>query len=187
MPFRTILSASVNSIQVNCIDSDGDGLGVSGDTIVICSDIPPTGYADNTNDTDDSIKNNGIEIADDGIDNDDDGQIDEKNTLKNNGTHPEYAGTALKSKDKYEDSVISVQPASRGRIFVEYADNSMYSYRIFVSQHHRKTIIQQNEIRGFFCNLSARTKRNANIRRTKRRRIIYSVARHRDNLPRRRE
>lgn len=143
-------NGNVSTNQTYYPDSDGDGLGVNGDTITICSDVPPTGYTDNINDTNDSIKNNGIEIAYDGIDNDADGKIDEKNILKNNGKHPEYAGTALKSKDKYEDSVISVKPASRGRIFVEYADNSIYSYRIFVSQHYRKTIIQQYPNKGYY-------------------------------------
>ena len=59
-------------------DGDGDGYGVDGATLASCEQ--PEGYADNTDDCDDtdaSVSPGGREVGEDGIDNDCDGEVDE--------------------------------------------------------------------------------------------------------------
>jgi len=87
---------TVNSYAIFYFDADGDGLG--SDTVgSFCAVIAPVGYVTNSNDTNDSIPNAGVEISGDKVDNDGDGRIDEYNTLAENGAYPYYS--LQKSRD----------------------------------------------------------------------------------------
>src|SRR3989339_52102 len=84
--------AAISSNQTYYADTDSDTLGDANNITTACSLTAPEGYVDNSNDTNDAIVNNGVEIAGDGVDNDFDGEVDEVNTIANNGLHPQYGG-----------------------------------------------------------------------------------------------
>lgn len=123
--------ALVQSNQTYYVDQDGDGLGINTNPISVCSSDAPEGYTNNTDDTDDDIANNGIEIDDDGIDNDGDGDVDENNSLTDNGEHPGFGGVDPTDTDAVTAAVDDVKARSNGRIQVRFADNSVFVYRIF--------------------------------------------------------
>lgn len=122
--------ATVTTDQTYYQDSDGDGLG-SDTTTSVCSSTAPAGFVANSNDTNDSISNAGVEIDGDGVDNDGDGTIDEVNTISENGEHPEFGSTDPTDTTAYAANIVSIAGAKRGKIRVTYADNSVYVYRIF--------------------------------------------------------
>lgn len=119
--------ASVNSFATFYTDADGDGLG-SDSTASLCAVSAPAGYSSNSNDTNDSIPNAGVEIAGDGVDNDGDGIIDEAN-IGSAGLHPYYS--------TLDANINSVGKISRywglrnGQVGVVYADGSIYRYQPF--------------------------------------------------------
>ncbi|MEK7665874.1 MAG: SdiA-regulated domain-containing protein, partial [Patescibacteria group bacterium] len=119
--------ATVSVNQTYYLDSDGDTLG-SDTTTSVCSVSPPNGYVANSNDTNDSISNYGIEISGDGADNDGDGIVDEVNTLSSNGVHPYYGTLDPKSKTLKISSIISMVGTKNGDILVTYTDKSIYQY-----------------------------------------------------------
>lgn len=121
--------ATVSVNQTYYFDNDGDTLG-SDTTISVCSASAPSGYVSNSNDTNDSISNYGIEIFGDGADNDGDGLVDEVNTLSSNGVHPYYGTLDPKSKTLKTSSIISVVGTKNGDIYVTYADRSIYLYDV---------------------------------------------------------
>lgn len=113
-------------------DADGDDLGVIPD-ISFCAESAPFGYADNSDDTNDAIPNAGVEISGDYRDNDGDGQIDEQNTLIENGAHPYYSGLSAADTSAYGRDIISLRAERTGKIIVAYGDNSLYKYNILSS------------------------------------------------------
>lgn len=140
---------TVDSEQTYYEDADGDGLGNARFKTSLCSSIPPDGYADNDTDTDDSIKNNGIELDDDGVDNDGDSKIDELNTLKENGVHPEYGMYDASDSSLYKRAVDEIKKTTNGDILVRYADNSVYLYDVFPVQTKRATRVASYSNTGY--------------------------------------
>ncbi|MDP3970091.1 MAG: VCBS repeat-containing protein [bacterium] len=141
---------TISENQTYYEDGDDDGLGVSdGDTTSVCSVTAPDGYADNTDDTNDSIKTNGIEIDNDGVDNDDDGEIDEVNTVAENGEHPHYGEYSAKNSDLATEAIVSVTGKKHGRVNVRYADDSVYRYEPFTAYDGvEKTRVKQFRSQG---------------------------------------
>ena len=131
--------SAISANQTYYQDSDGDGLG-SDETILTCSATPPDDYVSNSNDANDTITNNGIEISGDSIDNDGDGAIDEVNTLSLNGSHPAYRHFSLTPSDEYKTAIRSVSARPRGVIRVTFADNSIFDYSIFTTTTSKKTL-----------------------------------------------
>ncbi len=131
--------ATISTNQTYYQDSDGDGLG-GDETLLSCSITVPDDYVTNSSDTNDTIANNGIEISGDGIDNDNDGTIDEINTLALNGSHPAYRNFSLSSSDEYKAAIRSVSARSHGVIRVTFTDNSIFDYTIFTTTTSKKTL-----------------------------------------------
>lgn len=98
-------------------------------------------------DTNDAVVNNGIEVNGDEIDNDGDEEVDEMNTLDENGVHP-YYGT-LEANANVTASVISVTGGTRGTILVTYADDSVYKYSVFSSTTSATTTVEQYQNKGY--------------------------------------
>lgn len=100
------------------IDEDGDGESAEGSLL-------------GGTDTDDTIANNGVEISGNNRDDDDDGIVDEVNTLAENGIHPGYGSVDPTDKDAFLANIQSITPKKKGRILVKYADDSVYRYNIY--------------------------------------------------------
>lgn len=119
--------------QTYYLDADGDGLG-SDTTTAICSSVPPAGYVANSDDTNDSIPNGGVEIRGDSADNDGDGRVDEVNTLSENGAHPYYSTLDPASGKVFGRDILAVSVTLiTHQVNVTYADNSVYAYSVFSS------------------------------------------------------
>ncbi|MBI4407263.1 MAG: FG-GAP repeat protein [Candidatus Kerfeldbacteria bacterium] len=142
--------ATVVADQTYYLDEDGDDLGVDTETTVLCSSTAPTGYADNTDDTNDEIKNNGIEIIGDEVDNDGDGEVDETNTKAENGSHPEYGSDDPTDADAVAAAIVSVKAKKQGKVRVRYADDSVYVYTIFGRPGSRKPSLKQYPNSGYY-------------------------------------
>ena len=112
-------------------DTDGDGLGDPDSGTAICSATAPVGYSDDNSDTDDTVANNGVEIPGDGVDNDGDGEIDEDNTVDDNGQHPGYKDNDPEDTTIYTNSVSSLAGGTNGTIVVTFKDDSVYRYPVF--------------------------------------------------------
>lgn len=121
----------VNQTTLYYVDADLDGLG-SDTTALLCSASAPSGYSINSDDTNDSIPNAGIEISRDGVDNDGDGLVDEFNTVLLNGYHPYYSiqDPSISSSGK----IAGYWGLRNGQIGVLYADGSIYRYTIFTGR-----------------------------------------------------
>lgn len=118
------------------VDEDGDGESAEGSLI-------------GGTDTDDTIANNGIEISGNGTDDDDDGSIDEVNTLAENGIHPGYGSVDPTSKADFLATVTSITPKKKGRILVTYADDSVFRYNIFPNfTGDKKVVVKSFRNRG---------------------------------------
>lgn len=139
--------ATVSASQTYYADTDADTLGDPLVTTSLCSSTAPAGYVANANDTDDLIPNNGVEISGDAIDNDGDGEIDEHNTLEENGAHPYYS--TLDPADSAESTLLTVTGMTMGRVKVKYADNSIYDYPVFDSASTKKTKVEQFKQSGY--------------------------------------
>ncbi|MFH1425853.1 MAG: hypothetical protein ABIG66_00255 [Candidatus Kerfeldbacteria bacterium] len=128
-----------------------------------CDKLPEDGLLKGW-DTNGSISNNGVEISGDGVDNDGDGEIDEVNTLKQNGAHPEFSTYRAMDKDSVSEAIVKVEAAKRGRILVTYGDNSVYRYKIFSKYNGTKyTRVKQYRKKGFFVVLHPNGKKIAFI------------------------
>lgn len=122
--------SSVNSYAIFYIDVDGDGLG--SDTVgAFCAIAAPVGYVTNSDDTNDSIPNAGVEISGDKISNDSDVRVDEYNTLIENGAHPYYSYLKFFDASSFGTNILSLDSLKSGEILVEYGDNSIYKYSVF--------------------------------------------------------
>lgn len=127
------------------IDADLDGMpGTEG----VFSEIDTTLFNANvTFDTNDTIPNNGVEIDGDEIDNDGDGEIDEHNTIAENGAHPYYS--TLAAVDNSSENIISVVGGVAGQVTVTYADDSIYDYTVFSTTTSHTTIVDQYKKTGY--------------------------------------
>ena len=70
------------------LDSDGDGYGVTSETVLTCQEFPPEGYTDTPGDCDDrmtTINPDGVELCN-GLDDDCDGLVDTEDTWGDNTT-----------------------------------------------------------------------------------------------------
>lgn len=152
--------ATVSSDTTYYIDADGDGLGVSANSISVCAGTAPAGYTDNTNDTNDVIKNNGVEIAGDGVDNDNDGIIDEVNTKAENGIHPQYGDEDPTDTTLVSAAITAVKGKKHGKVSVRYADNSVYVYTVF-SGARGKPSVKQYPALGYYVVLDKSGKKLA--------------------------
>ncbi|EKD78440.1 MAG: hypothetical protein ACD_41C00347G0001, partial [uncultured bacterium] len=133
---------TVSSDQTYYLDEDGDGLGVNTTTTSVCSSVPPDGYTDNATDTNDTIANNGVEIDDDNVDNDGDGEVDEANTKSENDAHPEYSTYDPLDEAAVASAVTAVRAKKPGKLRVRFADDSVYVYTIFKGANGNPTILQ---------------------------------------------
>lgn len=115
--------ASVSVNQTFYIDADKDGMG-SKTTASVCSSTATSGYSINSNDTNDSIPNAGVEISGDKVDNDGDGKVDEVNT----GLHPYYS--TLDAGISSVGNIKSVWALRYGDFGVKYGDGSNYRYSV---------------------------------------------------------
>ncbi|MBI2416219.1 MAG: FG-GAP repeat protein [Candidatus Kerfeldbacteria bacterium] len=145
---------SVSEEQTYYVDADGDGLGTS-ETAVLCSSTPPAGYSDNSNDTDDTVVNNGVEIDDDQVDNDGDGEIDEHNTITENGAHPGYGTTDPSDPAAYASNVLTIAGTIDGDMLVTFADNSVYQYDVFTGTTTQLTKVSSYQATGYIVVLQA--------------------------------
>jgi hypothetical protein len=124
-------NASLSTAQTFYEDADGDGLGNPAKSGSFCATGAPAGYVSNTKDTNDSIPNAGVEISADGVDNDEDGTVDEVNTLAANGPHPHYSTLKMMLDPRIKNiSKVEYKKAS-GELWVTYKDNSIYAYTVF--------------------------------------------------------
>lgn len=137
--------ATVSANQTYYLDEDDDGLGVTETTTSVCSSTAPEGYANNDDDTDDAVVNNGVEIGGDGIDNDGDGEIDEDNTVEDNETHPGYENEDPTDEDAVTAGIVSVSSTQTGQLKVTYADDSVYLYTVFSTTQKKLKLIQYND------------------------------------------
>ncbi len=120
--------ASVSAYANFYTDLDLDTLG--SDTVVsLCSASAPSGYSTNSSDTNDSISNYNVEIKYDGISNDNDTTVDERNTVSQNGYHPYFSTLDPGSSSK--GKITGYWGLKNGYYAVRYADNSVYEYRAF--------------------------------------------------------
>lgn len=110
------------------LDTDGDGLG-SDTAGSYCSTEVPSNYVSNSNDTNDSIPNAGVEISADGVDNDGDGKTDEHNTVALNGYHPYYS--TLDANVNSVGKITGYWGLKNGEVGIKYADGSVYRYQPF--------------------------------------------------------
>ncbi len=112
--------ASVATEQTYYVDEDGDDLGTTEAGTPVCAGTAPDGYADNTNDPDDTVVNNATYVSED----------------------PSDASAA-------EDYITAVEGGTRGRIKVSYADDTEYTYTIFSTSSTKKTLVQQYPNSGY--------------------------------------
>lgn len=134
---------TVAAEQTFYADADNDGLGDFSVTQVACLGTAPLGYTNNANDTNDTIPNAGIEIFGDGVDNDSDDEIDEVNTLTENGAHPYYSTLDAIDTEAVDANILSISAQKNGKILVTYADNSVFKYTIFSIANTKKVVIEQ--------------------------------------------
>lgn len=132
--------ATVSSTQTYYRDVDGDGLGK--EETLLCASSAPAGYVSNNDDTNDNVSNAGIEISGDDVDNDGDGKVDEKNTLKSNGAHPTYSLKDATSTNAYTNSVEKITGGKDGKLIVTFADSSVYAYTVFDIDTDAKVIVK---------------------------------------------
>ncbi|MFA4815463.1 MAG: SdiA-regulated domain-containing protein [Candidatus Gracilibacteria bacterium] len=116
--------ASISEMQTYYRDADSDGYGDASVTAEVCSMTVPAGYVTNADDLYDNAR---IEILGDARDNDGDSDLDEDDTLAENGLHPLYS--VMDPKREYPIEEIS---ASSGKLLVRYSDNSRYAYKTSV-------------------------------------------------------
>jgi len=148
--------ATVSSNQTYYVDADGDGNG-SDTSAELCYGVAPAGYSSNSDDTDDSIPNAGIEIDGDAVDNDGDGLIDEHNTISENGAHPYFS--TLDPSENLSGSILSVVGAKRGKVRVTFADNSIYDYTVFTTSTTDTTKVDQYKKTGYAVALHQKGKK----------------------------
>lgn len=141
--------ATVSVDQTFYIDADSDGLGDAGTTTTACSSTAPDGYTNNDSDTNDTIPNAGLEIGEDGIDNDSDGLIDEVNTVEENGEHPYYGTLSPTEAEEVAVNITSVTGAAAGIVTVTYADGSVYDYKVLTTASTKATLVQQYTSTGY--------------------------------------
>lgn len=137
--------ATVSAEQTYYADSDVDTLGDPEVTTVSCSSIAPTGYVTDNNDTNDTIPNNGVEIDGDDVDNDGDGDIDERNT----GEHPYYSTLDAATSETVSADITSITGTTNGAILVTYEDNSVYKYPVFEVTSTKTTKVEQYVDTGY--------------------------------------
>lgn len=88
-----------------------------------------------------------MEIDDDGIDNDGDGEVDEVNT----GTHPTYGSLDPDDADSDDTAISSISASSAGTILVRYADDSVFSYDVFTGFTKSKEVkVQQYKSKSYY-------------------------------------
>ncbi len=113
-------------------DADGDGLGDPSLTASVCVGGSFAGYVSNSDDTNDTIPNAGIEIGGDGKDNDGDGVVDEYNMIASNGAHPYYSTLSAADTSAYGSTMTSVRIVQKtGALLVTLGDASVYSYTVW--------------------------------------------------------
>ncbi|OGF30398.1 hypothetical protein A2533_02355 [Candidatus Falkowbacteria bacterium RIFOXYD2_FULL_35_9] len=120
-------------------DNDGDGLGSKVVSISVCGNVP-VGYVVNNYDFDDGVYSVGVEFKGDRRDNDGDGEIDEINTIQNNGLHP-----FLSTIDPYNVNfanryLLSAVGLTNGNIKVRYSDHSVYKYFTFPKKYGKLSV-----------------------------------------------
>lgn len=128
---------TVSEDQTYYTDADGDGLG-SDTSTEVCSSTAPEGTTDNSGDVDDTVVNDGVEIGEDFVDNDGDEEVDEDNTVEENGPHPGYEDLNPAEEEPYVASITQVKGGRQGRIRVFFSDGSVYKYTIFPQFTARK-------------------------------------------------
>lgn len=139
---NTYSTAGAAMVGYLYIDADLDGLpGTDG----LLSGIDSGA----TYDTNDTIPNNGVEINDDGIDNDGDGVVDEVNTLAENGAHPYYSTLDPTDSAAVATNITKVTAVAAGAIEVTYADNSTYSYTVYTTTTTKLTKAEQYDDTGY--------------------------------------
>ncbi len=129
--------------QTYYADDDADTLGNPLKTVSICSLTSTTGYVANDSDTDDTIPNYGVEIDDDRVDNNGNGEIDEINV----GSHP-YFGALDANSVTRNNSIEHVTGTAAGAIKVTYADHSVYLFSVFdvTSQKRTPVYLYENSL-----------------------------------------
>lgn len=132
--------SSVFANQTYYLDADSDRLG-SDTTSSVCLSSAPSGYAANSDDTNDSIPNAGVEIYGDRVSNDSDSRVDENNTLAENGGHPAYYAKAPTTAGAFGTDIISAWLQRNGLLIVGYADRSYYAYRMFSGYSTEATMV----------------------------------------------
>jgi hypothetical protein len=108
-----------------------------------------SGYPMSCSEADDEGENLPIEISGDRVDNDGDGEIDEFNTVRENGVHPTYGDYDPTSASDFREAVTSYSALKNGKITVTFADDSIYVYKVFKKKSPKKVLLSTNGA-GFF-------------------------------------
>lgn len=147
--------ADVSSYQTFYEDADEDGLGNPDSSLSECTSIVPDGYVTNDNDTDDTVSDEVlIEIDGDGVDNDGDTEIDEVNTVAENGYHSSYVDADPADAAAYALNVTAIYGRPNGNIRVRYSDHSVYEYNIFSVTSLKNTLVKAYNSTGYLVVLS---------------------------------
>ncbi len=127
------------------VDNDGDGSAGDGGL------LPGI-------DEDDGI----VEIDGDGIDNDGDGEIDEMNTVAENGVHPTFGSSDPLTASDYTSAIASISSTTQGGMVVRFTDDVVYYYQIFPHYTKEKlTVVQRYKSTGYAIVLHPKGKRLA--------------------------
>lgn len=127
--------ATVSTLQTFYVDADGDGLG-SQTAGSVCSATAPSGYATNTNDTNDAIPNAGVEIKSDRIDNNSNSKTDETNV---GFTHPYYS--TLDPSISSTGNILNVTGLGYGDFYILYGDRSAFRFSVFNTSTRQKSTV----------------------------------------------
>lgn len=147
-------NADVTTTQTYYQDLDSDGQGNASVSTSVCSSTAPTGYTINSTDIDDTVDSSLIELPDDGISNDGDADIDEVNTVAENGIYAKYGSTDPTDADAYASSISKIKGKKNGKIRVTFADGVKYVYPIFSVESDSKTKVKQYHNSGYLVVLN---------------------------------
>lgn len=142
--------ATVSEDQTYYEDADNDGLGNPAVSTTLCAGTAPDGYVDNADDADDTP----VETIGDGIDNDGDGEVDEKITEPN----PGYEDNDPSDPEVFAASVASIDGGKKGNINITYADGSTYQVKAFNSSSSQEVVAKSFNDLGYIVALAPKGK-----------------------------
>lgn len=174
-------------ILYSTVDTDGDGEPGTEGILFDGTDSNDNDFDnDGIEDSVDTVLDTDYEVIGDGVDNDGDGEIDETNTVDENGIHTGYDDLDPDDTETAEETITSVRGRKNGKIKVTYSDESSYIYTVFTGTISRKTKVKQFDDTGYLVVLQANGKKialvNAYTGEVYNRKSIHRKARRYTNL-----